>query len=229
MDADPDISLMPADRLRLARLARGFASAKQFADRHGIPQPTYAMHETGRRGLSRDRAVDYAGLLDVDPEWLLFGTGKGPAGEALQNWSVHSVPVGGAIAGGKVPPSFARPGEAALRLTMPMLDEAAGAVRTGGSGTGEVGGGPLVALLVSDASLGPAQPAGSVLVLSPLTAARAARPGDCVLWVAEGRGDEDGRRAVRLVRIGGPRNLPADEAGWLVIGRFLPGGLQSQD
>ena len=70
-----------ARRLREARLAAGFKTAKQFADTHRIPQPTYAMHEGGQRGLRRDVAATYARLLDVSVEWLL--TGK-PASSVAQ-------------------------------------------------------------------------------------------------------------------------------------------------
>lgn len=68
----------PADRLRTARHARGFRTAKAFADKHGIPQPTYALHESGKRSLSRDVGERYAGLLEIPVEWLLFGRGEPP-------------------------------------------------------------------------------------------------------------------------------------------------------
>ena len=62
-----------AARLKQARIAAGFKTAKQFADTHSIPQPTFALHESGRRGLTREVATAYAGWLGVSVEWLLTG------------------------------------------------------------------------------------------------------------------------------------------------------------
>lgn len=63
-----------AERLAWARKAADFKTAKEFADTHGIPQPTYALHETAGRGLTRNVAVRYAGWLGVSVQWLLTGT-----------------------------------------------------------------------------------------------------------------------------------------------------------
>ena len=49
------------------------ATAKAFADKNGIPQPTYAMHETAKRGLRARTARRYAKLLGVRVAWLLTG------------------------------------------------------------------------------------------------------------------------------------------------------------
>lgn len=67
-----------ATRLKNARRHAGFRTAKQFADRLGVPQPTYANHETGARGLTREVLLKYAAALGVTVEWLL--TGKGDPG-----------------------------------------------------------------------------------------------------------------------------------------------------
>lgn len=72
-----------AERLEEARLAAGYKTAKEFAEKHGIPQPTYALHESGKRGLSRQFSdkdprptlVVYAEILGVRPSWLQFGQG----------------------------------------------------------------------------------------------------------------------------------------------------------
>ncbi len=68
----------PASRLRQARLTAGYAAAKAFATAHGIPQPTYAMHESGKRKLSWDVASRYADALDTTPSWLMQGEGEPP-------------------------------------------------------------------------------------------------------------------------------------------------------
>lgn len=75
-----------ADRLKLARVAAGYRTALSFADRHGIPQSTYALHEAGKRSLSTKRreenetpAERYARLLgNCTPGWLLTGEGRSP-------------------------------------------------------------------------------------------------------------------------------------------------------
>jgi phage repressor protein C with HTH and peptisase S24 domain len=68
-----------ARRLRHARAAAGFRTAKEFAERHGIPQSTYALHETGARGLKPEIAERYGALLRVSAGWLLTGEGRAPS------------------------------------------------------------------------------------------------------------------------------------------------------
>lgn len=68
----------PADRLRQARIARGYRTAKQFSDTHGLAQSTYSVHESGGRKLTRDTALRYADILKISVEWLLTGKGEGP-------------------------------------------------------------------------------------------------------------------------------------------------------
>lgn len=69
----------PHDRLKFARLAAGFETATQFSEKFGIPQPTYANHETGKRGLRLSTAERYAGFLaNCDSAWLLTGRGMEP-------------------------------------------------------------------------------------------------------------------------------------------------------
>lgn len=72
-----------ADRLRHAREKKGFETAKEFAEKHGIPQPTYAMHEKGTRGLQREVVKRYAGLLGINEVWLLTGEGPFEGGDDL--------------------------------------------------------------------------------------------------------------------------------------------------
>jgi transcriptional regulator with XRE-family HTH domain len=70
----------PATRLAFARIRAGYGSAVEFSRKHGIPQPTYALHETGGRGIRADIAKRYAEVLkNCTPEWILYGTGKSPS------------------------------------------------------------------------------------------------------------------------------------------------------
>lgn len=80
-------------RLTRARELAGYRTAKEFSDKHGIPQPTYSSHEAGTRGYS-DVAKRYAALLgNCDAGWLLTGSGREPvdgrapaSAEDAQGW-----------------------------------------------------------------------------------------------------------------------------------------------
>lgn len=65
-----------AVRLKTARLAAGFKSAKDFCHQNKIPSSTYSLHETGRRNLKPKIAEKYAKLFGVNISWLLTGHGK---------------------------------------------------------------------------------------------------------------------------------------------------------
>lgn len=62
-----------ADRLRMAREAAGFKTAKAAAESIGVPYVTYSSHETGGRGVPRERALQYARRFKVSVDWLLTG------------------------------------------------------------------------------------------------------------------------------------------------------------
>lgn len=72
-------------RLEAARVAAGYRTAKEFSDTHGIPQATYNLHESGRRGLKLEVAVKYATILGCDAAWLLTGEGKPPPSQTRQD------------------------------------------------------------------------------------------------------------------------------------------------
>lgn len=61
----------PADRLRRARIARGFETAADAARAFGWPKPTYTSHENGTRGLSRQAAARYARAFGMSTAGLL--------------------------------------------------------------------------------------------------------------------------------------------------------------
>lgn len=71
-------------RLKTARMAAGFKSAKEFCDKYDIPSSTYSLHETGGRNLKPRIAEKYAGLLGVNAAWLLAGSGS-PYNSETQN------------------------------------------------------------------------------------------------------------------------------------------------
>lgn len=65
-----------ADRLRKARIARGFTSPTAAARHFGWSEVTYRAHENGTRGLRIDAARKYAKAFRV-PLGELLGTGAG--------------------------------------------------------------------------------------------------------------------------------------------------------
>lgn len=73
----------PADRLKAARVAAGFTSARQAAEALGISADTYTQHENGTRGFPANRAQRYATFFHTTPEHLLYGRGAGNHTAAL--------------------------------------------------------------------------------------------------------------------------------------------------
>jgi transcriptional regulator with XRE-family HTH domain len=63
-------------RLKAARRAKGFKSARLFAERAKTPPTTYAQHESGKRAINIERLLNYCDLLGIDPNWLIFGGDK---------------------------------------------------------------------------------------------------------------------------------------------------------
>lgn len=67
------------DRLQRARFAAGFETAQDAVTRYGWTYSTYSGHENGSRGVRGEALERYARAFGVDPGWLQFGRGKGPA------------------------------------------------------------------------------------------------------------------------------------------------------
>ncbi|QHJ77739.1 MAG: LexA-like protein [Bacteriophage sp.] len=85
------------NRLKTARKAVGFSSARDAATALGINYRTYVGHENGNRGISRETLGLYAKRFHVTLDWLL--TGKKSA--------IYSVPLMGYIgAGAEIMPDF---------------------------------------------------------------------------------------------------------------------------
>ena len=77
------------DRLKAARAAAGYRTAKEFADTHGIETSTYSNHESGARGIRQptaDRYVDFLApnLAGISADWIRFGDGPPPANIAKE-------------------------------------------------------------------------------------------------------------------------------------------------
>src|SRR3954470_22797168 len=74
----------PGTRLRAAREAAGFKTAKDAALDMKVAIATYTQHEKAERFLPARRAAQYAGHFQTTPEWLLYGRHQGER---------HSVPM----------------------------------------------------------------------------------------------------------------------------------------
>ena len=79
--------MTPGDRLKAAREAAGFPSARQAAIALGIGYTTYVSHETGKNGFTADQAERYAEEFGVDAAWLMFGD-EGVSGPELTTGAV---------------------------------------------------------------------------------------------------------------------------------------------
>jgi transcriptional regulator with XRE-family HTH domain len=64
-----------SDRLREARMARGFETAAAAADAFGWNRNTYASNENGNAPFSYRKAKDYAAALGVRADWLYDAAG----------------------------------------------------------------------------------------------------------------------------------------------------------
>ena len=64
-----------AERLRQARIERGFETAAAAADAFGWSRNTYASNENGNAPFSYRRAKEYAAAFAVTAEWLYDATG----------------------------------------------------------------------------------------------------------------------------------------------------------
>lgn len=60
-------------RLRIARKACGYKSARAFATKYSIPESTYSQHETGKRSLGPELLIFYSECLGIEPGWLVSG------------------------------------------------------------------------------------------------------------------------------------------------------------
>jgi Helix-turn-helix domain len=62
-----------AARLHAARVAAGFATAREAAQKFGWSEPRYRSNESAARAISPVAAREYAQAFGTSPEWLLEG------------------------------------------------------------------------------------------------------------------------------------------------------------
>jgi hypothetical protein len=81
-----------AERLRQARISKGYETAAAAADAHGWSRNTYASNENGNAPFSYRRAKEYAAAFGVGAEWLYDA-----AGPMLASTASGLVPVMGSV------------------------------------------------------------------------------------------------------------------------------------
>lgn len=65
----------PKDRLKEARVRAGYKTPAEAARVvRELNKNTLTSHENGNRDLSKQAAVKYGRIFNVDPGWLLYGT-----------------------------------------------------------------------------------------------------------------------------------------------------------
>lgn len=81
----------PGERLKHARIAAGFSSARAASNALEVPYETYSQHENGTRGYRADSAEKYARRYRVSAEYLLYGRGTGPSDELPSTVELESM------------------------------------------------------------------------------------------------------------------------------------------
>lgn len=80
------------ERLRKARVAAGYESAAAAAAAFGWHPQNVRDNEADRRGVSADRARDYARAYGVEPTWILYG-GANPKAKSAP----RAIPIKGLV------------------------------------------------------------------------------------------------------------------------------------
>jgi transcriptional regulator with XRE-family HTH domain len=65
-----------SSRIRAARKAAGFKTAKSFLKKHKVPASTYSQHESGARTADDVALKFYSKVFDVSFDWLKTGKGQ---------------------------------------------------------------------------------------------------------------------------------------------------------
>lgn len=74
LDTSSATNAQRAARLKQARVAAGFRTAREASAQLTIPYPTYAGHENGSRGIKDNELLTYADAFKTSVAWLAFGS-----------------------------------------------------------------------------------------------------------------------------------------------------------
>lgn len=103
MDRDAAVRLQQGKRLKAARKAAGWRSARAAALENGWPESSYRAHEAGTRTIGHDDAERYSRRFRlagarISPQQILFEEPGGHAAPASDVVSVTHVPLSGVTA-----------------------------------------------------------------------------------------------------------------------------------
>ncbi|RCL01834.1 MAG: putative transcriptional regulator [Candidatus Tokpelaia sp. JSC189] len=115
-----------SSRLKFSRKNAGFSSVRDAAEALDVKYPTYAGHENGTRGMSRNALELYARRFKISLDWLL--TGKGDMKPRLIGKDlISTVSLMGYIgAGGEILPEFGQISENGIEqieVPFPLLGD----------------------------------------------------------------------------------------------------------
>jgi len=153
------------ERLKEARLAAGYRSAAAAARSLKDHPQNVVDHEADRRGLTPEKAANYARLYRVEAAWLLYGEGNATASGVIGNDNFRMVGVIGEVRAGafaEIPDEQPTPWEF-VPVNLPEYARAS-----------------LYALYVVGRSMDRFYPDGSAVVVCP-TAEAGIREGDHVV------------------------------------------------
>jgi len=71
------------DRLKQARIAAKFVSARSAALHFGWNTSTYASHENGQTEVPTEAAFKYGKAFNISPIWILHGVGQKESIDAM--------------------------------------------------------------------------------------------------------------------------------------------------
>lgn len=164
------------DRLRLARLHKGFAHPTDAARAFGWVVSTYISHENGNRGMSIEAASRYANAFGVNVGWLL-------SGENPPKWS------GKPVSSGQLKPMRAIPrlNFAELSALKPdtLTDQLAACAEKSIVAIDPALGTDVFELTLEDDSMAPDFKVGERIAVDP---AQTPKPGDFVVAIVNGVG-----------------------------------------
>lgn len=91
----------PGERLKSARIAAGFDSARSAAEAHGWNVSTYSGHENGSRQFTIDTAKQYASVFRTSWLWLKEGVGAAQPEREAEVRSSGAILTRGEVAAGR--------------------------------------------------------------------------------------------------------------------------------
>jgi phage repressor protein C with HTH and peptisase S24 domain len=161
-------------RLKEARKAAGFKTAKIAAESLGVPYSTYSQHENGTRGIVREAQL-YVRRYKISLDWLMRGKGPGPSGAPAELETTEAAQEHRPVPNASFPPRYQTfPADHSLPLLGQTVGGPNGRFVLNGSEVGRVFTPPMLegvegayAVRVYGTSMEPRYVAGETVWLNP--------------------------------------------------------------